>query len=65
MPDELADCRDDLIHRVVRFVTIHFALEPMPEPLNRIVLGAIWCEVLKFQPWRFGENSDAIDVGKR
>ena len=53
-PNQLTDFRDDLVHRLVRFAAIHFSLEPMPEPLNRIVLRAVRDEMLKFQPCRFG-----------
>ena len=41
VPDQLADFRDDLVYRFVRFATIDFALEPMPEPLDRIILRAV------------------------
>jgi len=53
-PNQLTDFRDDLVHRLVRFAAIHFSLEPMPEPLNRIVRRALRGEMLKFQPCRFG-----------
>ena len=48
VPDQLADFRDDLVYRFVRFATIDFSLEPMPEPLDRIILRAVRRKRLEF-----------------
>jgi hypothetical protein len=41
VPDQLADFCNDLVHGFVRFAAIDFPLEPMPESLDRMVLGAV------------------------
>ena len=38
--------RDDLIYRLVGFVAIDLSLEPMPEPLDRIIFWTIRSEML-------------------
>jgi hypothetical protein len=48
VPDQLADFRDDLVYRFVRLATIDFSLEPMPDPLDRIILRALRRKRLEF-----------------
>ena len=48
MPDQLADFGNDFVHGFVRFAAKDFPLEPMPESLDRIVLGAVRRKRLEF-----------------
>ena len=57
MPDQLADFRYHIIHRLERFAAIDFPLEPMPKPFDWIVLWAIRREMFQCQPRCFGEKS--------
>ena len=56
MPDQLTDFRDHLVHRLVRFTTIDFPLEPMPKPFDGIILRAVRRQMLELQPPHFGHK---------
>ena len=56
MPDELTDSRDDLIHSLVRFATVDFSLEPLPEPFDGIVLWTVWRQMFLDSPRGLGDK---------
>ena len=50
MPDELPDSAEHLLNRVKSSCAIHLGFEPLPEALDRIILGGIRLQVLQFNP---------------
>ena len=50
MPDELPDPVEHFLNRLECGCAIHLGFEPLPEALNRIILGGIRLQVLQGHP---------------
>jgi len=50
MPDELTNLPEHVLNRIEGCCPIDLGFEPLPEALNRIVLGGIWLQVFQGNP---------------